>query len=259
MSMRRSLVHAAVALLLTASVTSAAWAQTARSGGSASAQLVQQMQQLASERTSLQAENARLKKELDDIRKERDQYKNAQKSVDARVKTSAAELAQSANQRQNLEAELKQTKDKTEQLIAKFRETLQTLREVETDRTTLKQTLATRDKDLKVCTDRNVALYQLNGEILTHMEHESTWSRLARAEPFTQIKRVQLENLADGYKARAKDQQLPPAPADSPAASPAPTSAQPTVSPQPSPPPITVPPATAAPTVTGAGQSSPPR
>ncbi|GAC1660206.1 MAG: hypothetical protein PVS2B3_13230 [Steroidobacteraceae bacterium] len=39
-------------------------AQTARSGGGASAQLAQQLQQLASERTSLQAENERLKKEL---------------------------------------------------------------------------------------------------------------------------------------------------------------------------------------------------
>src|SRR6185437_8493556 len=103
------------------------------------------------------------------------------------------------------ELELKQTREKTEQLIAKFRETLQTLREVETDRSTTKQTLAMRDKDLKACADRNVALYKLNDEVLTHMEHESAWSHLARAEPFTQIKRVQLQNLVDDYKARAKD------------------------------------------------------
>jgi chromosome segregation ATPase len=224
MSTLRSLAHAAAALLIAASVTNVASAQAARSGGAPNAQLMQQMQQLASERTTLQAENARLKKELDDVRKERDQFKNAQsntqKAVDARAKASAAELAQSVTQRQNLEAELKQTKDKTEQLIAKFRETLQTLREVETDRTTSKETLATRDKELKVCTDRNVALYQLNGEILTHMEHESAWTRMARAEPFTQLKRVQLENLVDDYKSRAKDQRVNPGSAAPPAGSP---------------------------------------
>jgi chromosome segregation ATPase len=215
MSKLPALTHIAVAtLLMGALVTPSAWAQTARSGGGPNAQLMQQMQQLASERTSLQAENASLKKELDATRKERDQYKNAQKSVDARTKATASELAQGASQRQALEQELKTNKEKTEQLIAKFRETLQTLREVETDRTTAKQTLATRDKDLKLCTDRNAALYTLNNEILTHMEHESTWSRVARAEPFTQIKRVQLENLVDDYKGRAKDQRLPPAPSE---------------------------------------------
>lgn len=212
MSQHRLLVHAATSLLIAAAVVAPVMAQTARTGGSANAQLTQQMQQLASERTTLQAENARLKKELDDTRKERDQYKNAQKSVDARVKTSAAELAQSASQRQNLENELKLNRDKTDQLVAKFRETLQSMREVETNLSTEKQTVATRDQELKSCTERNSALYQLNGEILTHMEHESSWSHLARAEPFTQIKRVQMENLVDGYKGRAKDQKLPPSP-----------------------------------------------
>ena len=175
MSQHRLLVHAATSLLVAAAVVAPVMAQTARTGGSANAQLTQQMQQLASERTTLQAENARLKKELDDTRKERDQYKNAQKSVDARVKTSATELAQSASQRQNLENELKLNRDKMDQLVAKFRETLQSMREVETNLSTEKQTVATRDQELKSCTERNSALYQLNGEILTHMEHESTW------------------------------------------------------------------------------------
>ncbi len=58
---------------------SGALAQTTRSGGGANAQLMQQMQQLASERTSLQAENAKLKKELDDLRKDRDALKNSSK------------------------------------------------------------------------------------------------------------------------------------------------------------------------------------
>src|SRR5262245_51981874 len=48
----------------------AAAAQTERAGSSANAQLMQQMQQLASERTQLQAENARLKKELDELKKQ---------------------------------------------------------------------------------------------------------------------------------------------------------------------------------------------
>ena len=38
---------------------------------------------------------------------------------------------------------------------------------------------------------------------------------MARAEPFTQIKRTQLENLVDDYKQRAEDERTAP-PAEAP-------------------------------------------
>ena len=198
-------------VLIGAALCQPALAQTARSGGSSgqSAQLVQQLQQLASERTSLQAENAKMKKELDDLRKERDTLKKAQQAVDERAQSSVkAALAQSANQRAESEQELKKSQDRMQELIAKFRETAQTLKDVETERTATKQTLVTRDQELKTCVDHNLALYQLNGEVLTHLENQSVWSRVAAAEPFTKLKRVQLENLVDDYKSRADDHRL---------------------------------------------------
>src|SRR5262249_7036293 len=169
------------------------------------AQLMQQMQQLAAERTRLQADNATMKKELEDIRKERDSLKNAQKTIDAKSKGSVAALAQSNARREQAEQELKQSRDKMQELIAKFRETVQQMREIENDRTSAKQSLAARDQELKTCKDRSLALYKLNGEVLTRLENDSMWSRAARAEPFTKIKRVQLENLIDDYKDRAND------------------------------------------------------
>jgi cell division protein FtsB len=190
-------------------VSVSAHAQTARSGGAPNAQLMQQMQQLASERTTLQAENAKLKKELDDVRKDRDALKKGQAAGDQRTKASMAALAQSKAQQEAAEGQLKQSKDKMQELIAKFKETIQQLRQTETDATTTKQTLAVRDRDLKACVDRNKALYALNQEVLTRLEHQSMWSRAAASEPFTRIKRVQLENLTDDYKARADDQREP--------------------------------------------------
>jgi chromosome segregation ATPase len=195
-------------------VTDAAYAQSARSGGGASAQLMQQMQQLASERTSLQAENTKLKKDLEDLRKDRDALKNAQQAVDRRAKSSEIALnslkESLAQHTSTTDRELAQTKEKMQQLVAKFRETLQKLQEVETEGTTARQTLATRDQDLKVCVDRNLALYKLNEEVLTRLEHQSVWTRVAQSEPFTRIKRNQLENLVDDYKDRADEQRIDP-------------------------------------------------
>jgi len=186
-------------------------AQTARSGGAPNTQLLQQMQQMASERTSLQAENEKMKKELDDLRKERDQLKKkGQDSANERLRAGEAALARANEQRQSTEQELTQTKAKMTELIAKFRETLATMRDVETENATNKQSLTVRDQELHVCVDRNLALYKLNDEILTHFDHQGAWSRVAQAEPFTKIKRVQLENLIDEYKGRADDQRAAP-------------------------------------------------
>ncbi len=223
MSTTRCLTVVAVTLLGALLAAPVAHAQTARSGGSASAQLMAELQQLAAERTSLQAQNAQLKKDLEQARQERDALKRAQQDVVTRIRTSEAAVARTAAERAASEQELQRVKDRTQELIAKFRETVQTLRQAETEGAAAKQALATREEQLKVCVDHNAALYKLNAEVLDRLEHHSGWSRLARAEPFTKIKRVQLENLVDDYKAKADDQHLknavplPAAPGSAPA------------------------------------------
>ena len=190
-----------------------ALAQTARSGGSGAqnAQLVQQLQQLASERTAMQAEQARMKKEIEDLRKERDTLKASQASASQRSRAEAdAVVARSTRDREATEKELSQVKQRTQDLIEKFKETAQTLREVETDRATAKQALVRQGQELDACVANNVALYKLNDEVLTRFGQQGVWSRVAQAEPFTRLKRVELENLIDGYKTRADDQKYTP-------------------------------------------------
>ena len=212
----RSSILVVVGLALSVSLAcNLAHAQSARSGGGASAQLMQQMQQLASERTSLQADNAKLKKDLEDMRKERDTLKNGQQALDKKAKASEAAFRQLEARQQQREAdpELAQTKEKLQQVVAKFRETLQTLKEVETANTAAKQTLATRDQELKSCVQHNEALYKLDNEVLTHLEKQTLWTRVAASEPFTRIKRTQLENYVVESRTKADEHVVPP-PAD---------------------------------------------
>lgn len=187
-----------------------ATAQTTRSATGGNAQLMQQMQQLAAERTQLQAENARMKRELDEARKERDALKASKDTNDRRTQASAAALQRAAQEREANESELARVKEQTQQLVEKFKETIVELRKAESDRTTLTQTLATRDTELKTCVVNNGTLYQLNDEILTRMEGQGFWTALGRAEPFTKLKRTQLENLADEYRGKAEDAQVSP-------------------------------------------------
>ena len=211
--MGRMLTSIAAALALQAGLAvcaSVANAQTPRGGGAASAQMLQELQQLAAERTQWQADSAKMKQELDGLRKERDELKRNRESMEQRSRAAAAALVQSTRERSATERELAESKAKMQELIAKFRETLQTLRQIEAENVAAKQNLTARDRQLAACGGRNAALYSLNGEILTHMERESAWSGLARAEPFTQIARARLENMADDYKARADSERVRP-------------------------------------------------
>jgi len=187
-------------------------AQAARSGSNGqNAQLLQQLQQLASERTAMQAEQARMKKELEELRKERDALKAGQAAANQRGRAeSEAVVARSTREREAAEKELSQVKARTQELIDKFRETATTLREVENDRATVKQALAAQGQELDVCVATNLSLYKLNDEVLTRFDQQGFWSRAAQAEPFTRLKRVELENLIDSYKTRANDQKYAP-------------------------------------------------
>ena len=77
-----------------------------------------------------------------------------------------------------------------------------------------------------MCVDHNKALYHLDDEVLTHMEKQGVFTRVAEHEPFTKIKRIQLENYVDESRAKAQDQLTPapqpPLPESSQPATPAP-------------------------------------
>lgn len=186
--------------------------QVARSGGGASTQLAQELQQLASERTELQAQNARLQKELEAARKESDAAKAVEQALERRSRSSESAVKQLrediAARREDSDKEIAKWRDSMQQLVAKAREIAQSLRDVEIDRDSLKQTLAVRDRDLNTCVDRNLALYQISEEVLTRLDHQGFWSGVARAEPFTKIKRIQLDNLVEEYRQRADAQRL---------------------------------------------------
>lgn len=205
MSRIASNLTAALSVIVVALATHTGSAQTARTGGAPSAQLMQQIQQLGSERTRLQAENAKLKKDLEEVRKDRDALKSAQQAAAGRAKSSEEALQSGLAQRASTDKELTQTNDKLQQLRGKYQELLQSLHTREAERTTAQQTLTSREQDLKVCVDRNQSLYEASQGALAGLEHHTASTRVTPP---------QLESLIADYKERATA--APPAPSAAP-------------------------------------------
>jgi chromosome segregation ATPase len=180
-------------------VSGAAGAQQARSGGGGNQQLVEQLQQLASERTDLRAQNAKLQKDLDDARMQLDALKQqvtAAKSGTAHVAADLATARASIQaEKDNSAKSMVDARAKMQELVDRFRETAGTLRDTENDRAQARQQLVQSKLALDKCAQRNTEISQVTNEVLDRYQHQGALSSLARTEPFSQIKRTQVDNL----------------------------------------------------------------
>jgi chromosome segregation ATPase len=203
-------------LLSLGMAVSPAHAQVSRGGGEASAILMQQYQQLSSERSQLQAENAKLKADLVTAKSQLDASNKELGSLKAGTHRDSLLLEASKTKEESDQKALADARANLNQLVDRFRGLAATLKETESERAELKARLETAATAFDVCADRNDALFQVTSEVLNRYEHQGSFSCLARDEPFTRLKRIQIENLTDDYRQRAAELRLkrstPPAP-----------------------------------------------
>jgi chromosome segregation ATPase len=180
-------------------------AQVQRSGD-ANARVVQQLQQLTAEKAAAQAENAKLKTEVDNLKAQLTKATSALSASEQRAKQVAAGTsAKEAAAMQEINDALSRARSQTQELLGKYRETAQTLKDVEIDRGQLRAQASTQERDLKTCVDRNAGMYLLTDEILRKVEDRGVWSSLTEKEPFTKISRTRLENLVEDYRYRVDE------------------------------------------------------
>lgn len=180
--------------------------QVQRSGGGESQRIMQQYQQLAGEKTALQAQVAQMKKDLDKaaadlaaMKKERDALKAHPAGA------SPAVVAQLTASKDAAERNLEQSKQRMTELVGWFRETTQSLKEAETDRTKLRTDLTTQNAAFDKCAENNLQLYEINSDILDRYSHVGLFTKVSAAEPFTQITRTRMDNLVLDTRTRAEE------------------------------------------------------
>ena len=182
----------------------AARAQTPRSGGE-SQKMMQQYQQLAAEKTALQEQLAQAKKDLDAAKAEGAAAKKERDALKSRAELSSGAVAQANASKQSTEKSLEQYKERMNELVARFRETAQTLKVTETDRSSLQTQLTERNVAFDTCAEKNLQLYEISKEVLSRYEHVGLFTKASAGEPFTQITRARIDNLVDDYRERAQE------------------------------------------------------
>jgi chromosome segregation ATPase len=196
---RRAIILGAAGALTCVAVQ----AQTTRSGGGETQKFMQQYQQMAAEKTALQSQLAQLKKDLDAAKTELATVKKERDGLKSRSGGSAAGFAQANAAKLAAEQGLEQSKQRMSELVSRFRETAQNLKEVEADRTAARKELGERSRSFDTCAENNLQLYEISQEVLKRYEAVGPFTKASAAEPFTRLTRTRIENLVDQYRTRA--------------------------------------------------------
>lgn len=200
---RNKLILSAVCVLACASIH----AQTARSGGGGGGgeaqKFMQQYQQVAAEKTSLQNQLQQMKKDLDAAKAELAAAKKERDGLKSRSGGSSAAFAQANAAKVAAEQSLEQSKQKMNDLVSKYRELAQNLKDVEADRTAARKESAERVRAFDSCAEGNLQLYEITQDVLKRYEGIGLFTKTSASEPFTKLTRTRVENLVDQYRTRA--------------------------------------------------------
>jgi len=177
---------------------------------------MQQYQQATAARDSLQAENAQLKQHAEQLQQQLDAATKAQAAAERKVNGLQQQVNREGQSQQAVEGATQKVNAQLAEVIGRYKEMAQQLKDVEADRSSLRIKSADDARKLGKCVDDNAQMYLLSEEILGRYEHRGFWSRAADVEPFTKLSRTRLENLADDYRERISELRIRPTAATNP-------------------------------------------
>jgi chromosome segregation ATPase len=102
---------------------------------------------------------------------------------------------------------VRETQDRLEKLVEKYKELVAELRDLETEKAKLQDTVTTQSSQLDDCAKHNVALYQVDLELLDQYRRKGMWDAFKQHEPVTGLGQVAVESMIEQYRLRLdKDQ-----------------------------------------------------
>ena len=205
--------RASLLIIMTMLAPLAVAQEARRDGSDASARMQQQLQQLASERTGLQAENAQLKAQVAKLDRDAKAFTTEKEALTRRAGVAESKVNRAESSQQSASSRLESTESRLNEVVGKYKELAEQLRKIESERNDLARHAAQDGQNLKVCAERNVQLAGIANEALDRYQKKGCFGALAQAEPFTGLKRIEVENAVDDYRQQIDSLKVPAAPA----------------------------------------------
>lgn len=174
-------------------------------------QMVQQAQAEKQElQTKFDQESAKLKQET-----EAEQAKNAalQGSVaSANRKNTAlnADLEKLRQDKSKLENDLQALQEKFSQSEAQLAEARELNRKGEAERKSMQAAIINKQQQVNASQEKNARLHDFGLQLVKIYDKPSTYEQVMRDEKFTQLKRVELENILQDYRDKLDEARVVP-------------------------------------------------
>jgi len=164
------------------------------------------LRQLAQEKAALDTELAKLRAENAKLRKDAGANEARLADTEAGLESATRETAGVRASLARTEQRLARTDAKLRDVVARYKAQALKLRDTEAERGELQSRLEATAHELEDAERKNLALYKLNRQILAEFDRVGPWEGLLRKEPFTGLKRVEIENLTQEYEHKLQDQ-----------------------------------------------------
>ena len=171
--------------------------------------LTQIQHRLGQGMAALEEEKQAIEARADGLLKEKERLASENKGLKTKADSLAASMATLEKGRASSEARAASCETKSAQLTERLTKTEAARDELDRTQKQTFRSLQDREKDLKTldkkydqCAEHNVRLYGISGELLKRYEQKGILGTMLQKEPFTQIKKVELEKLVQDYKER---------------------------------------------------------
>ena len=201
-------IHAVIFMLVALLPVQQVAAESVRRGGGdgGNAALLQQItaerDAMRTKQEQLTADNERQIKELGDVK---GKLTESTREI-TRLKAQQGESARATDRAQEsgvaTAEKLKDTQERLQKLVDKYKELVTELRKSEEHVATLEASTGQKGDTLNQCVKDNQALYKTAQELIQQYEGKGVWDALLQREPVTQLKRVEIESIAELYRDR---------------------------------------------------------
>jgi chromosome segregation ATPase len=170
----------------------------------------------------LQSSNQRLSGEKAQLERDKAELEKERSGLDADLKTQRAAAARTKRELKaqqqahtELEAKLGDAQKHEEELNAQLAALRAELEQAKTEGAQLRTRVANQEQTIgfwrtriDACTTQNVKLIEIGSELAGRYRDKSCADAMLQAEPFTQLRRVEFENLVEEYKERLAKQRF---------------------------------------------------
>jgi chromosome segregation ATPase len=190
------------------------------------AQMMQKLQQAQQEKAELQTqfeqEKAALKEKVKKSDQETSSIKGNLAVASRKAKMLTTELETVRKEKSDLEARQSQSEaslQKTQFALESTRKNLtgmtqqyqvaqHDIKEGDAQRKELLANLASKGKQVIACQEKNAKLHEFGLQLVKIYDKPGTYEAILRTEPFSQIKRVELENILQDYRDKLDEQRI---------------------------------------------------